>query len=102
VDRWHPEIHTFHLSCDETTVTLQDVIMIIVLPIDGTSVCGSVPYGWRDSVEAALGIQPLDVSADQKDKKMKGVHSVGLIAHFDTCPKGAEDGVIQSYARSCF
>jgi hypothetical protein len=73
-------------------VMLQDVIMIIGLPIDGTSVCGPVfPYGWRDSVEAAIGIRP----------KTKGVHSVGLTAHFDTCPKGAEDGVVQSYARSC-
>jgi hypothetical protein len=76
--------------------------MIIDLLIDGTSVCGPVfPYGWRDSVEAAIGIRPLDVSADQKDKKTKGVHFVGLTAHFDTCSKGAEDGVVQSYARSC-
>jgi hypothetical protein len=25
VYQWHAETHTFHLSCGETTVTLQDV-----------------------------------------------------------------------------
>jgi hypothetical protein len=38
---------------------------------------------------------------DQKDKKMMGVHSGWLTAHFDTCLKGAEDAVIQRYVLSC-
>jgi hypothetical protein len=38
---------------------------------------------------------------DQKDKKMMGVHSEWLTAHFDTCLKGAEDAVIQRYVLSC-
>jgi hypothetical protein len=42
VDRWHPETHMFHLSCGETTMMLQDVTMILGLPIDGTPVCGMV------------------------------------------------------------
>jgi hypothetical protein len=47
----------FHLPCGETTVTLQDVIMILGLPIDDTSVCGTLsPGGWRDSVGAAIGM----------------------------------------------
>ena len=35
VDRWRPETHTFHLRVGEMTVTLQDVAMILGLPIDG-------------------------------------------------------------------
>jgi hypothetical protein len=36
---------------------LQDVIMILGLPIDDTSVCGTLsPGGWRDSVGAAIGM----------------------------------------------
>jgi hypothetical protein len=59
VDRWHPETHTFHLACGETTVTLQDITMILGLPIDDTLVYGSVsPGGGRDVVEAAIGIRP--------------------------------------------
>jgi hypothetical protein len=59
VDRWHPEIHMFHLSCGETTMMLQDITMILGLLIDGTPVCGMVSSaGWRDSVGEAIGIRP--------------------------------------------
>ncbi|KAK1650242.1 hypothetical protein QYE76_068047 [Lolium multiflorum] len=35
VDRWRPEKHTFHLRAGEMTPTLQDVSMILGLPIQG-------------------------------------------------------------------
>jgi hypothetical protein len=51
MDHWCLETHTFYLPSGETTVTLQDVAMILDLPIDGTLVCGLVsPVGWRDFV----------------------------------------------------
>jgi hypothetical protein len=57
VDRWHPETHTFHLLCGETRVTLQDIAMILGLPIDDTLVCGPMfPAGWRDFVGATISI----------------------------------------------
>jgi hypothetical protein len=37
VDQWHSETHTFHLSCGETTVMVQDVAMILGLHIDGNA-----------------------------------------------------------------
>jgi hypothetical protein len=102
VDRWCLETHTFHLLCGETTVMLQDVAMILGLPIDGTPISRTVPLvGWRDSVMAAISLQPPDVPANQKDRKMMGIHSGWLTAHFDTCPEDAEDAVVQRYARSC-
>jgi hypothetical protein len=59
VDWWRSETHTFHLPCGETTVMLQDVTMILGLPIDGTLICGPMSsVGWRDSVGEAIGIQP--------------------------------------------
>jgi hypothetical protein len=42
VDQWRLETHTFHLPCGETTVTLQDVAMILGLLIDSTLICGMV------------------------------------------------------------
>jgi hypothetical protein len=102
VDRWHPEAHTFHLLCGETTVSIQDFTMILCLPIDCTPVSGMVSPGrWRDSVAAAIVMRPPDVLTDQKGKKTMGIHSGWLTGHFDTCPKDVEDAVIQRYARSC-
>jgi hypothetical protein len=102
VDRWRPETHTFHLPCGETMVMLQNVAMILGLPIDGAPVSGMVPpAGWRDSITAAISLRPLDILTYQKDRKMIDIHSGCLTAHFDTCPEDAEDAVIQRYARSC-
>jgi hypothetical protein len=42
MDRWRPETHTIHLLSGEIMVTLQDVALILGLPIDGTPVCGMV------------------------------------------------------------
>jgi hypothetical protein len=74
VDRWRPETHTFHLPCGELTVTLQDVAMILGLPVDGQPVCGNVqPIGWRDMVELIVGSRPPEPAQDAKDKKPSGV-----------------------------
>jgi hypothetical protein len=102
VDRWCPETHTFHLLCGEITVTLQDVAMILGLPIDNAPISEMVsPAGWRDSVAVAISLRPPDVLVDQKDKKTTDVHSGWLTSHFDTCPEDAEDDAVQRYARSC-
>jgi hypothetical protein len=59
MDQWRPETHTFHLPSGETTVMLQDVAMILGLPIDVTPICGLVsPARWRDSVGEAIGLRP--------------------------------------------
>jgi hypothetical protein len=102
IDRWRLETHTFHLPSSEITVTLLDVTMILGLPIEGTPICGMVSStGWRDSIRQAIGLWPADVPGDQKDKKTTGVHSGWLTAHFNTCPEGAEDTIVQSYVWFC-
>jgi hypothetical protein len=35
VDRWRPKTHSFHLPCDEMTVTLEDMALILGLLIRG-------------------------------------------------------------------
>ncbi|KAK5784920.1 hypothetical protein PVK06_039461 [Gossypium arboreum] len=42
VERWRQETHTFHLSCGEYTVTLEDVALQLRLPIDGSAITGNV------------------------------------------------------------
>src|ERR1051325_8146708 len=39
---WRLETHTFHLPIGECTVTLEDVYMLIGLPIDGKAVNGPI------------------------------------------------------------
>ena len=35
IERWRPETNTFHLPCGEMTITLEDVYMILGLPVTG-------------------------------------------------------------------
>nr|XP_025648460.1 protein MAIN-LIKE 1-like [Arachis hypogaea] len=40
IERWHPETHTFHMSFEKCTITLQDAAYQLRLPIDGHYVSG--------------------------------------------------------------
>ncbi|MBA0755547.1 hypothetical protein Gogos_022250 [Gossypium gossypioides] len=40
VERWRPEMHTFHLPCGEYTITLEDVQLQLRLLVDGLVVTG--------------------------------------------------------------
>ncbi|KAK1653223.1 hypothetical protein QYE76_071028 [Lolium multiflorum] len=52
VDRWRPETHTFHLRAGEMAPTLQDVSMILGLPIQGEPLCMNTDSdGWRQQME---------------------------------------------------
>ncbi|TVU34636.1 hypothetical protein EJB05_16477, partial [Eragrostis curvula] len=102
VDRWRPETHTFHLPCGELTVTLQDVAMILGLPINGHAVTGMVqPVGWRDMVEAALGLRPPEPDDDVKDRRTTGVSSKWLTDNFSRLEDPeADDAIVERYARA--
>ncbi|KAH1039529.1 hypothetical protein J1N35_041272 [Gossypium stocksii] len=44
LERWRPETHTFHLSCGECTITLEDMQLQLELPVDGSVVIGSAQF----------------------------------------------------------
>ena len=76
VDRWRLETHTFHLPCGEVTITMQDVAMILGLPLEGNAVTGIVQGdGWRDMVEANIGIRPPTPPDGVNDRKTSRVSS---------------------------
>ena len=100
VDRWRPETHSFHLPCGEVSITLQDVAMILGLPLEGIAVTGIIQTdGWRDMVEALIGIRPPEPPEGVKDRKTSGVSSAWLRQNFNHCPQGAPQEAVERYAR---
>uniref|UniRef100_K3ZC66 SWIM-type domain-containing protein n=1 Tax=Setaria italica TaxID=4555 RepID=K3ZC66_SETIT len=73
VDRWRPETHTFHLPFGEMTITMQDVAMILGLPLDGQLVTGIIQNeNWHDMVEMHIGIRPPEPEDGDNSKKTSG------------------------------
>ncbi|CAN6303876.1 unnamed protein product [Urochloa humidicola] len=88
VDRWRPETHSFHLPCGEVTVGLQDVAMILGLPLEGQAVTGIIQSdGWRDMVEAAIGLRPPEAAEGGREKKTAGVSSAWLRQRVPAAPR---------------
>ncbi|KAL8513688.1 hypothetical protein ACS0TY_012978 [Phlomoides rotata] len=62
VERWRPEIYTFHFSVGEVTITLQDVAIIWGLSIEGLPVICAEPQctgrQWWEYCEEMLGFRP--------------------------------------------
>ena len=56
VERWQPETHTFHLPHGETTITLQDVEVLLGIPIDGGAIVGTTDLTWAAKCQSMLGI----------------------------------------------
>jgi len=65
--RWRPETHTFHLSCGEMTMTMQDMKAIFGLWLGGLPVIGIVDNDhWRELVAQLCGFLPPN---DEDSKK---------------------------------
>ena len=57
VERWRPETHSFHLPHGEMMITLQDVEVIIGMPIEGAAMVGFTKRTWKSVCNEMLGIQ---------------------------------------------
>ncbi|XP_028196761.1 protein MAIN-LIKE 2-like [Glycine soja] len=57
VERWRPETHTFHLTCENATITLQDVSVLVGLPVDGNPLIGSTNIEGINMCEQYLGVR---------------------------------------------
>ena len=58
VERWLPETHIFHVPVEEMTITLQDVVIILGLRIDGPTVTGTCVLDVLELCGELLGVPP--------------------------------------------
>ncbi|CAN0913916.1 Protein MAIN-LIKE 2 [Linum grandiflorum] len=58
VERWRRETNTFHFTVGEMTVTLEDVALLLGLPIDGEPVLGVTHTSCKPVCERFLGKTP--------------------------------------------
>ncbi|XP_051215471.2 protein MAIN-LIKE 1-like [Lolium perenne] len=99
VDRWRPETHTFHLRADEMAPTLQDVSMILGLPIQGEPLCmNTASDGWRQQMEALIGMAP-PAPANPKERAPAGASFSWIRTNFGECPEGANKDTRRTYTR---
>ncbi|XBJ06481.1 hypothetical protein VPH35_012135 [Triticum aestivum] len=75
IDQWRPETHSFHLTCGEMTVTLEDFGMITALPIEGHALTG------RGNITS-------------------GVRLKWLLENRSVCPQDADQRTVEQYARA--
>ena len=78
VDRWRPETHSFHLPCGEVSISMQDVAMILGLPLEGNAVIGMIQTdGWRDMVRHTLGFDLQNHLRESRTGRPQGLARLG-------------------------
>jgi hypothetical protein len=100
VDWWRPETHSFHLPCGEMTMTLEDVAMILGLPIRGRPITGRMDSArWCERVVIFIGREP-SVRVPGIKGREAIVRVLWLCEEFCKCPPDADEANVTMYARA--
>lgn len=102
LDRWPPETHSFHLSCGEMMVTLEDFTMITGLPLHGEPLTGGVCNKfWHERVNNIIGdCSPSLTARGKKDNRTSGVPFNWLRENGSGCLQGVDDETMEKYAQA--
>ena len=105
VERWRSKTHSFHLPHGKMTITLQDIKVIMGVPVDGLSVVGFTRMDdWGDLCAKLLGHRPLNsiVGAGKNIAVMEGprVKAKWFDERFSNpLPADTTEVLVQQYAR---
>ncbi|XP_068487148.1 protein MAIN-LIKE 1-like [Phaseolus vulgaris] len=95
VERWRTNTHTFHFPLGETTVILEDVELILGLPIDGQVVTGITSGDLISFYNQLLGFIPPSTAVKGNAIKLSWLNNT-----FQELPHNATDDVIAQHARA--
>ncbi|XP_017609203.1 protein MAIN-LIKE 2-like [Gossypium arboreum] len=96
VERRRSENHTFHLSCEECTVTLEDVALHFGLPIDGNAVTGVSAI----AESTALCYSLLEASPEDDKSNFSKLKFTWLKANFEHLSINATEEELMCSARA--
>ena len=85
IERWRSETHTFHLKCGETTITLQDVYVLLCISVDGRPLTSNTNIDWFELCHELLGVRPDDDAVDGNSLLLSWLTSQFTNIHDFTC-----------------
>ena len=102
VERWRLETHTFHLPYEEMGITLQDIEVMLGIPVDGLPVTGRIDLKWNEVCRELLGHEPPPMISNSNKSTFTGarIKYKWLDAQFAApLAADADDEVVQQNAR---
>ncbi|XP_019455030.1 PREDICTED: serine/threonine-protein phosphatase 7 long form homolog [Lupinus angustifolius] len=95
IERWRPETHTFHFTCGEATITLEDVAYQLGIPIEVEVITGVTSMDWEDICMQLLGAVPAG-----NELMGQRVKLTWLERTFRDLPDNANDVIIEQHAKA--